>query len=68
VVIDGLCGLIVNPSDVPQIGAAIRTLLADPERRQHMGEAGLQRVAAHFTHDRFRARLAELLEQTRAAS
>jgi phosphatidyl-myo-inositol dimannoside synthase len=68
VVIDGLCGLIVNPSDVPQIGAAIRTLLADPERRQHMGEAGLQRVAAHFTHDRFRARLAELVEETMAAS
>ncbi len=44
---DGASGLVVPPDDVSDLAAAIETLLSDPERRQRMGAAARERVAAY---------------------
>ena len=49
VVVDGETGLLCPPRDVHALAAAIRLLLADPERRARMGVAGRVRVEAHFS-------------------
>ena len=46
VVVDGETGLLVPPRDVEALAAALRELLADPERAQRLGEAGRRRVEA----------------------
>ena len=48
IVADGETGLLVPPGDSPGIAAAILTLLADPDRRDRMGEAGRQRMERLF--------------------
>lgn len=55
VVIDGETGLLVDPTSVESIAAAIIQLLQDPERRQTMGQNGYRYVNqqfgfAHFQH------------------
>lgn len=47
--IAGEHGLLVPPTDVPALAAAMRVLLADPERRAQFGAAGRQHVETHFT-------------------
>ncbi len=49
VVVDGETGLLCPPRDVHALAAALRLLLADPERRERMGTAGRARVEAHFS-------------------
>jgi glycosyltransferase involved in cell wall biosynthesis len=44
----GVTGLVVPPCDPAALADAIRTLLADPERRRTMGRAGLARARDHF--------------------
>jgi glycosyltransferase involved in cell wall biosynthesis len=44
-VVDGSTGLLVEPRSPAAIAAALRTLLADGERREAMGRAG--RARAH---------------------
>jgi glycosyltransferase involved in cell wall biosynthesis len=46
---DGVTGTIVPPEDVNAMAAAMRAMLADPERARVMGEAGKARVAERFT-------------------
>ena len=48
VVIEGRTGHIVPPGNDSALAAALCTLLADPARRQDMGEAGRQRVRSEF--------------------
>jgi glycosyltransferase involved in cell wall biosynthesis len=48
-VVDGETGLLVPARDPVALAAAIRALLADPERRRAMGEAGRRRVAERFS-------------------
>ncbi|MDQ6833272.1 MAG: glycosyltransferase family 4 protein [Chloroflexota bacterium] len=48
VVRDGVTGLLVPPRDPQALAQAIRTLLADPERRTRMGDAGRAHVVANF--------------------
>jgi hypothetical protein len=42
---DGIEGLVVPAGEVDRLREAIRAMLADPERRQRMGEAGRRRLA-----------------------
>ena len=45
-------GLLVRPGDSSAFGAAILSLLRNPEWARRLGEAGRQRVADCFSHDR----------------
>jgi phosphatidylinositol alpha-1,6-mannosyltransferase len=49
---DGETGIIVDPTDVDAVVAAVGELLRDPERRQAMGEAGRQAVLTYYNWDR----------------
>jgi glycosyltransferase involved in cell wall biosynthesis len=46
---DGLCADQVTPGDTEELAAALATLLAAPERRTAMGEAGRARVLERFS-------------------
>ncbi len=64
VVEDGVAGVLVPPRDPPALAAAIRELLASPERRREMGEAG-RRAVTRFTPDRVAGRLLEAVRLVR---
>jgi glycosyltransferase involved in cell wall biosynthesis len=49
---DGVSGLTVAPGDARGLAAALNALLADPDRRRAMGEAGRRSVAARFSPER----------------
>jgi glycosyltransferase involved in cell wall biosynthesis len=48
-VVDGETGLLVDGASPEDVASAIERLLADPETRRAMGEAGRRRAAALFT-------------------
>jgi glycosyltransferase involved in cell wall biosynthesis len=52
VVRDGETGWLANPFDVEEFAGRVRSLLADPEARRRMGDAGRARLAEHFTIER----------------
>jgi glycosyltransferase involved in cell wall biosynthesis len=62
VVADGETGLLVPPRDPHALAAAIRKLLADPERRQRMGEAGYRRAAERFSAETSTRRILEIYD------
>lgn len=47
IVLDGTTGILVPGGDVRALRASILQLLADPERRTRMGQAGRQRAASY---------------------
>ena len=49
---DGETGMIVPAEDAPAVGAAIRSLLEDLDRRRVMGAAARQAVESHYNWDR----------------
>ena len=51
VVSHGETGFLVPPRDAHELAAAIARLLKDPQRRQQMGLAGLERVKRIFSAD-----------------
>jgi glycosyltransferase involved in cell wall biosynthesis len=65
-VADGETGLLVPPRDPEALAAAIGALLADPERRRRLGEAGYRRVAEKFTLERMTGRVLELYDEVLA--
>ena len=59
-------GLLVPHGDVEELARAMETLLADPERRQRMAEAGRE-FARELSWDRTTDRLARALEEAVAS-
>jgi glycosyltransferase involved in cell wall biosynthesis len=54
-VVTGTTGILVPPDDPAMLAAALASLAADPDRRRALGQAGRERVLAHFTADRMAA-------------
>ena len=61
-VLDGVTGLVVDdPGDPGAVAEALRSLLADPNRRRRMGRAARSRVQESFDNDVLASRLADAL-------
>ena len=60
VVADGETGMLVPSGDPEALAAAAASLLADPERRRGMGEAGRARVRREFTAEAMVAKTADV--------
>lgn len=67
VITDGVDGLIRPPRDPSGWSAAIGELLADPDRRRTMGEAGRRRALQEFTPERHAEQMLALFEQVAGA-
>lgn len=65
-VTDGETGFVVPPEDVKAIAAALRTLLADPARREAMGRAGRAAVESHYNWARVGRETRAFAEQVAA--
>jgi glycosyltransferase involved in cell wall biosynthesis len=59
---DGESGLVVPPEDAGALAAAVRALLADPERAARLGRAAREAVEQRHTMRQFTAGLASVLE------
>jgi glycosyltransferase involved in cell wall biosynthesis len=65
IVRDGCEGLLVPPRDAGALAAAIETLVRDAGWRRRLGAAGVERVRAEFTIDRYVARTLHVYESVR---
>ncbi len=68
VVVRGQTGLLVPPEDSAALAEAITSLVADPERRRRMGEAGRQRVLDHFAIETMVGKTADVYRGAAAAA
>ncbi len=59
-------GLVVPPRDAPALAQAISALLAEPDRRQRMGQAGRERARREFSHTVMLGRVLALYESVLA--
>src|SRR3954470_25015630 len=66
VVEDGVTGLVVPRGDSAALAKAIGSLLADPERRRQMGQAGRARALRLFDWDRTAEQFEELYSEVAA--
>jgi phosphatidyl-myo-inositol dimannoside synthase len=60
-VVDGVTGLLVDPSNSEDIAKSMIRILLSPGLAEQFGEQGRERVLREFTWDRFAGRLRELL-------
>jgi glycosyltransferase involved in cell wall biosynthesis len=63
VVENGVTGIVVPRGDSAALAGAIGSLLADPERRRRMGQAGRERALRLFDWDRSAAQFEELYRE-----
>jgi len=61
-IVDGETGFLVPPEQPEAIAQRVVELLRDPELGRRMGAAGQARVQAHFTVQRYAARMTEVFE------
>ncbi|MHB1422892.1 MAG: glycosyltransferase, partial [Gemmataceae bacterium] len=66
VVEDGVTGLLVPPGDPAALAAAMARLLADPDLRRRMGQAGRQRAIEKFTAERVVRETISVYERVRS--
>jgi glycosyltransferase involved in cell wall biosynthesis len=62
-VLNGETGLLVPPRDPGALADAVRRLLADPDLRARLGEAGYRRVAERFSAAAMHRRVLELYDE-----
>jgi glycosyltransferase involved in cell wall biosynthesis len=62
IVLDGVTGRVVEKGETKRLAAAIVELLENPEQAEGMGRAARERVERLYSYDKFRDRLAALLE------
>ncbi len=60
---DGLDGLLVTPSDVGTLSAAIARLMDDPDLRKRIGASGRSKIMQQYNLSRNTAQLAKLFER-----
>jgi len=60
----GVTGILAPEADTGALGAAIASLLADPERATELGRAGLARVRERFLPERYLDRLMQILTES----
>jgi glycosyltransferase involved in cell wall biosynthesis len=63
VVVHGETGLLVPPRDPAALAAALRELLADPDRRARFGQAGRRRVEERFSEEAMTRRVLEVYDE-----
>lgn len=63
VVAEGKTGLLVDAGDAPALAAVLSQLWTDPARRDHLGQAGRERLQSKFSPDRFKHQHLALLGQ-----
>jgi phosphatidylinositol alpha-1,6-mannosyltransferase len=63
VVADGVSGLLVDPDNLAELRAAVERLLRDDALVEQMGQAGFQRLSAHYQFAHFRSRLRSRLAE-----
>jgi glycosyltransferase involved in cell wall biosynthesis len=61
-VCDGLTGYLVDERDCPGMAERLLALARDPDLRHHMGVAGWQRAKDHFTWERERKELLDIMD------
>ena len=63
-IVDGECGLLIDdPRDGAEFGAAVSSLLSDPERARRMGTAARERVRQEFLGPRHLLQYLDLFER-----
>ena len=60
---DGLDGLLVAPSDVPQLSTAIARLMDDPDLRKRIAKAGRSKIIQQYNLSKNAALLAKVFEK-----
>ncbi len=63
IVADGHTGVLVPPGDAPALARAVAQLLASPEKRTTLGEAGRRRAFAEFSSPAWVGRLEDVYRQ-----
>jgi glycosyltransferase involved in cell wall biosynthesis len=61
-IVDGETGRLVPPRNAVAFASAVAELLADPEKRKAMGEAGRHRATERFSLDRMVGEMESLYE------
>ena len=59
---DGETGFLVPPSDAPAIAKVLEELLADPQKRASIGQAGKRRAREVFSLPRYVTEFEELYD------
>jgi glycosyltransferase involved in cell wall biosynthesis len=62
IVADGVTGALVPPGDAEVVARELAALLADPDRRHRLGEAGRERARTEFSVARMTERTVEVYE------
>ncbi len=60
---DGITGLVVPPKNPDALATALASLLADPDKRRQMGQAGQQRARNEFTIAKTTARIEAIYQE-----